>query len=86
VLRGASLCCYTIAAAAVAEQSRIKAQNPIIEMDGMSASHLSSLPFCVGVDVWMSLPPLFSFVLRGHMRVDELMTGLLWLFCFQRMR
>uniref|UniRef100_A0A804PG60 Uncharacterized protein n=1 Tax=Zea mays TaxID=4577 RepID=A0A804PG60_MAIZE len=33
VLRGASLCCYTIAAAAVAEQSRIKAQNPIIEMD-----------------------------------------------------
>ncbi|ONM16006.1 Isocitrate dehydrogenase [NADP], chloroplastic/mitochondrial [Zea mays] len=34
VLRGASLRCYAAAAAAVAEQSRIKVQNPIVEMDG----------------------------------------------------
>jgi isocitrate dehydrogenase len=32
VFRGASLRCY--AAAAVAEQHRIKVQNPIVEMDG----------------------------------------------------
>ncbi|PAN39014.1 hypothetical protein PAHAL_7G214000 [Panicum hallii] len=32
--RGASLRCYAAAAAAVAEQGRIKVQNPIVEMDG----------------------------------------------------
>jgi hypothetical protein len=41
VLRGASLRCYAAAAAAVAEQSRIKVQNPIVEMDGTSASRIS---------------------------------------------
>lgn len=40
--RGASLRCY--AAAAVAEQGRIKVQNPIVEMDGTLAPR-SSLPF-----------------------------------------
>jgi isocitrate dehydrogenase len=44
VLRGASLRCYA-AAAAVAEQSRIKVQNPIVEMDGTSASRPSPLSF-----------------------------------------
>uniref|UniRef100_A0ACD5UT61 Uncharacterized protein n=1 Tax=Avena sativa TaxID=4498 RepID=A0ACD5UT61_AVESA len=34
VFRGASLRCYAAAAAAVAEQHRIKVQNPIVEMDG----------------------------------------------------
>lgn len=55
VFRGASLRCYAAAVAAVAEQSRIKVQNPIVEMDGTSASRPSSLPFSVGVGVWMSL-------------------------------
>lgn len=44
VFRGASLRCYA-AAAAVAEQSRIRVQNPIVEMDGTSASRPSSLSF-----------------------------------------
>ena len=44
VLRGASLRCYA-AAAAVAEQSRIKVQNPIVEMDGTWASRPSTLSF-----------------------------------------
>ena len=47
VLRGASLRCYAAAAAAAAvtEQSRIRVQNPIVEMDGTSASRPSSLSF-----------------------------------------
>jgi len=47
VFRGASLRCYAAAAAAAAvtEQSRIRVQNPIVEMDGTSASRPSSLSF-----------------------------------------
>jgi len=42
--RGASLRCYAAAAAAVAEQGRIKVQNPIVEMDGtLAPPPLSSL-------------------------------------------
>ena len=44
VFRGASLRCYA-AAAAVTEHSRIRVQNPIVEMDGTSASRPSSLSF-----------------------------------------
>jgi isocitrate dehydrogenase len=48
VFRGASLRCYA-AAAAVAEQHRIKVQNPIVEMDGACPSPLHLLPFLLAV-------------------------------------
>lgn len=53
VLRGASVRYYAAAAAVVAEQNRIKVDNPIVEMDGTSASPPLFPSVCVGV--WMSL-------------------------------
>jgi hypothetical protein len=62
--RGASLRCYAAAAAAVAEQGRIKVQNPIVEMDG-TLDPRSSLPFvssgCRRWGMMALLLCLFSF-------------------------
>jgi isocitrate dehydrogenase len=54
VFRGVSLRCYA-AAAAVAEQHRIKVQNPIVEMDGASVSAPAFQSLLQGLALWMMI-------------------------------